>query len=61
MLDTYDFEDDVWLCHSTGGECYDITAFVSMPFTFIRPQIFLAHTFENFGITWSIRTFIILF
>ncbi|XP_072952008.1 PI-PLC X domain-containing protein At5g67130 [Typha angustifolia] len=27
MLDTYDFEDDVWLCHSTGGECYDITAF----------------------------------
>lgn len=27
MLDTYDFEGDVWLCHSTGGKCYDITAF----------------------------------
>ncbi|OVA00836.1 Phospholipase C [Macleaya cordata] len=27
MLDTYDFDGDVWLCHSTGGKCYDITAF----------------------------------
>ncbi|XP_039140780.1 PI-PLC X domain-containing protein At5g67130 [Dioscorea cayenensis subsp. rotundata] len=27
MLDTYDFDNDVWLCHSTGGKCYDITAF----------------------------------
>ncbi|KAJ0980153.1 hypothetical protein J5N97_008408 [Dioscorea zingiberensis] len=27
MLDTYDFDDDVWLCHSTGGKCYDLTAF----------------------------------
>ncbi|CAD5185766.1 unnamed protein product [Musa acuminata subsp. malaccensis] len=27
MLDTYDFEDDIWLCHSTGGKCYDFTAF----------------------------------
>ncbi|XXG55520.1 hypothetical protein AAC387_Pa03g3176 [Persea americana] len=27
MLDTYDFEGDVWLCHSLGGECYDFTAF----------------------------------
>ncbi|KAF3961473.1 hypothetical protein ACB098_01G228000 [Castanea mollissima] len=27
MLDTYDFQGDVWLCHSSGGKCYDITAF----------------------------------
>ncbi|XP_058081502.1 PI-PLC X domain-containing protein At5g67130 [Magnolia sinica] len=27
MLDTYDFEDDVWLCHSNGGECHSYTAF----------------------------------
>ena len=28
MLDMYDFEDDVWLCHSLQGHCYNITAFV---------------------------------
>ncbi|KAF8010089.1 hypothetical protein BT93_J0906 [Corymbia citriodora subsp. variegata] len=27
MLDTYDFEGDVWLCHSFKGQCYDFTAF----------------------------------
>ncbi|RLN03526.1 hypothetical protein C2845_PM13G00290 [Panicum miliaceum] len=27
MLDTYDFNNDVWLCHSFGGNCYNITAF----------------------------------
>lgn len=29
MLDTYDFDGDVWLCHSSGGKCNDLTAFVS--------------------------------
>ena len=29
MLDTYDFKDEVWLCHSSGGKCNDFTAFVS--------------------------------
>jgi len=29
MLDVYDFRDDIWLCHSLGGTCYDLTAFVS--------------------------------
>ncbi len=29
MLDTYDFKDDIWLCHSFKGQCYDFTAFVS--------------------------------
>jgi hypothetical protein len=27
MLDTYDFQNDVWLCHSTGGTCFNFTAF----------------------------------
>ncbi|KAM7250166.1 hypothetical protein ACFE04_022049 [Oxalis oulophora] len=27
MLDMYDFRNDIWLCHSTGGICYDFTAF----------------------------------
>lgn len=35
MLDTYDFKGDVWLCHSTGGKCYDFTAFVSVILTCI--------------------------
>jgi hypothetical protein len=29
MLDMYDFENDVWLCHSFNGACYNYTAFVS--------------------------------
>ncbi|XP_043713312.1 PI-PLC X domain-containing protein At5g67130-like [Telopea speciosissima] len=27
MLDMYDFENDIWLCHSFGGNCYNYTAF----------------------------------
>eukprot|EP00250_Pteridium_aquilinum_P028079 c36550_g1_i1 orf=232-1341(-) len=27
MLDMYDFNSDVWLCHSFGGQCYAFTAF----------------------------------
>ncbi|KAF6145754.1 hypothetical protein GIB67_016203 [Kingdonia uniflora] len=27
MLDLYDFNNDIWLCHSYGGKCYNITAF----------------------------------
>lgn len=27
MLDMYDFRNDVWLCHSFGGQCYNFTAF----------------------------------
>ena len=29
MLDMYDFENDIWLCHSIGGKCFNFTAFVS--------------------------------
>ncbi|XP_042506075.1 PI-PLC X domain-containing protein At5g67130-like [Macadamia integrifolia] len=27
MLDMYDFMNDIWLCHSYGGNCYNYTAF----------------------------------
>ncbi|XP_043708227.1 PI-PLC X domain-containing protein At5g67130-like [Telopea speciosissima] len=27
MLDLYDYENDIWLCHSYGGKCYNYTAF----------------------------------
>ncbi|KAL7002830.1 hypothetical protein U1Q18_003989 [Sarracenia purpurea var. burkii] len=27
MLDMYDFDNDIWLCHSFGGKCYNYTAF----------------------------------
>lgn len=28
MLDMYDFNDDIWLCHSLRGQCFNFTAFV---------------------------------
>ncbi|XP_048335477.1 PI-PLC X domain-containing protein At5g67130 [Ziziphus jujuba] len=27
MLDMYDFNNDIWLCHSFGGKCYNFTSF----------------------------------
>ncbi|CAH9072526.1 unnamed protein product [Cuscuta epithymum] len=27
MLDMYDLNNDIWLCHSFGGKCYNYTAF----------------------------------
>lgn len=27
MLDMYDFQNDIWLCHSFGGNCYNFTVF----------------------------------
>lgn len=30
MLDMYDFNNDIWLCHSFGGKCYNVTSFVSL-------------------------------
>uniref|UniRef100_A0A2N9F6M0 Phosphatidylinositol-specific phospholipase C X domain-containing protein n=1 Tax=Fagus sylvatica TaxID=28930 RepID=A0A2N9F6M0_FAGSY len=27
MLDMYDFDNDIWLCHSFGGKCFNVTAF----------------------------------
>ena len=30
MLDMYDFENNIWLCHSFDGTCFNFTAFVSL-------------------------------
>ncbi|XP_023517680.1 PI-PLC X domain-containing protein At5g67130-like isoform X1 [Cucurbita pepo subsp. pepo] len=27
MLDMYDFQNDIWLCHSFGGQCLNVTSF----------------------------------
>ncbi|XP_072085726.1 ATP-dependent DNA helicase Q-like 4A isoform X2 [Arachis hypogaea] len=29
MLDMYDFENDIWLCHSFGGQCFNATLFLA--------------------------------
>lgn len=34
MLDMYEFDGDIWLCHSFQGQCYNFTAFVSSIFMF---------------------------
>ncbi|WOH04743.1 hypothetical protein DCAR_0624155 [Daucus carota subsp. sativus] len=41
MLDLYDFQDDVWLCHSFGGKCYNYTAFVPAIVVLKEVQAFL--------------------
>ncbi|KAD4888171.1 hypothetical protein E3N88_20244 [Mikania micrantha] len=40
MLDMYDFNNDIWLCHSFGGKCYNITAF--------QPAINVLRDVQNF-------------
>lgn len=42
MLDMYDYENDVWLCHSFGGNCYNFTAFMPAVNTLKEIQAFLA-------------------
>ncbi|KAL6143639.1 hypothetical protein ACLB2K_054334 [Fragaria x ananassa] len=42
MLDTYDFDDDVWLCHSFKGKCHDYTAFEPALDTLNEIQAFLS-------------------
>ncbi|GLJ25903.1 hypothetical protein SUGI_0496620 [Cryptomeria japonica] len=42
MLDMYDFENDIWLCHSFGGTCLNITAFMPAINTLKEITAFLA-------------------
>lgn len=42
MLDTYDYQNDVWLCHSRGGVCRNVTAFTPVINTFKEIEAFLA-------------------
>ncbi|KAG6716507.1 hypothetical protein I3842_04G052700 [Carya illinoinensis] len=39
---TYDFEGDVWLCHSFGGKCHDFTAFEPAILTLKEIEAFLS-------------------
>ncbi|CAM0901485.1 unnamed protein product [Alopecurus aequalis] len=41
MLDTYDFKNDLWLCHSFAGKCYDFTAYVAASKVLKEIQAFL--------------------
>ncbi|XP_010269434.1 PREDICTED: PI-PLC X domain-containing protein At5g67130-like isoform X2 [Nelumbo nucifera] len=41
MLDMYDFENDIWLCHSFGGKCYNVTAFQPAINVLKEVQVFL--------------------
>ncbi|XP_050212252.1 PI-PLC X domain-containing protein At5g67130-like [Mercurialis annua] len=41
MLDMYDFENDIWLCHSFGGKCYNFTAFQPAINVLKEVQVFL--------------------
>eukprot|EP00249_Psilotum_nudum_P001228 c13603_g1_i1 orf=364-1464(-) len=43
MLDMYDFKNDVWLCHSFGGECHDYTAFEPAIDTLQEVETFLSN------------------
>ncbi|KAK1422037.1 hypothetical protein QVD17_24879 [Tagetes erecta] len=42
MLDMYDFENDIWLCHSFHGQCYNITAFQPAINTLKEVEAFLS-------------------
>ncbi|KDP32266.1 hypothetical protein JCGZ_14787 [Jatropha curcas] len=41
MLDMYDFQNDIWLCHSFGGKCYNFTAFQPAINVLKEIQVFL--------------------
>nr|PNR49485.1 hypothetical protein PHYPA_011381 [Physcomitrium patens] len=41
MLDMYDFRNDIWLCHSFRGVCYDFTAFRPASKTLAEIKTFL--------------------
>lgn len=47
MLDMYDFNNDIWLCHSFGGKCYNFTAFVSIIYQVIRIDTVLCEFATN--------------
>ncbi|XP_031114617.1 PI-PLC X domain-containing protein At5g67130 [Ipomoea triloba] len=41
MLDMYDFNDDIWLCHSFGGKCLNVTSFQPAINVLKEIQVFL--------------------
>nr|GME19273.1 PI-PLC X domain-containing protein At5g67130-like isoform X1 [Ipomoea batatas] len=41
MLDMYDFNNDIWLCHSFGGKCFNLTSFQPAINALKEIQVFL--------------------
>ncbi|PSS30745.1 PI-PLC X domain-containing protein [Actinidia chinensis var. chinensis] len=41
MLDMYDFNNDIWLCHSFGGQCFNATSFQPAINVLKEIQVFL--------------------
>ncbi|KAH7865434.1 hypothetical protein Vadar_006665 [Vaccinium darrowii] len=41
MLDMYEFNNDIWLCHSCGGKCYNFTSFQPAINVLKEIQVFL--------------------
>ncbi|CAA2976194.1 PI-PLC X domain-containing At5g67130-like [Olea europaea subsp. europaea] len=41
MLDMYDFNNDIWLCHSFNGQCLNVTAFEPASNVLKEIQVFL--------------------
>ncbi|KAL1567819.1 PI-PLC X domain-containing protein-like protein [Salvia divinorum] len=41
MLDLYDFNNDIWLCHSFNGQCFNVTAFQPAINVLKEIQVFL--------------------
>ncbi|KAK4393288.1 PI-PLC X domain-containing protein [Sesamum angolense] len=41
MLDMYDFNNEIWLCHSFGGKCYNVTAFQPATVVLREIEVFL--------------------
>ncbi|CAN0846434.1 PI-PLC X domain-containing protein At5g67130 [Linum grandiflorum] len=41
MLDMYDYLNDIWLCHSFGGRCFNLTAFQPAVNVLKEIQVFL--------------------
>lgn len=42
MLDMYDFDNDIWLCHSFNGQCFNFTAFQPAVNTLKEVESFLS-------------------
>ncbi|XP_024028962.1 PI-PLC X domain-containing protein At5g67130 isoform X2 [Morus notabilis] len=48
MLDMYDFRNDIWLCHSFGSKCYNITAFEVQTFLESNPSEIITIIIEDY-------------
>lgn len=56
MLDMYDLQNDIWLCHSFGGNCYNIAAFVC-----VHRMLWYPHKRHSIHLTYIDVWYAILF